>query len=84
MNISARVVRFDEDAMLMDLAHGRTIGVPIAWFPRLLDATPIERARLKISASGQGLHWEQLDEDIFVPGLLAAHGDMTRNRAATA
>lgn len=84
MNISAKTVRFNEDAMWVDLADGRTIGVPLAWFPRLLNASPAERAHYEISATGQGLHWEELDEDISVPGLLAGLGDVTRSRAATA
>ena len=63
---------------------GRTIGVPLAWFPRLLHATPARRERYRISVTGQGLHWEELDEDISVPGLLAGHGDMTSHRPAVA
>jgi hypothetical protein len=62
--------------MWVDLADGRTLGVPLAWFPRLLRATPAERQRVTLSRLG--LHWEDLDEDISVAGLLAGHGDMTR------
>jgi hypothetical protein len=70
MTISARAteVRFDDDAMWVDLDDGRTLGIPLAWFPRLLHATPQQRAEVMIS--GSGLHWEPLDEDIAIAGLL--------------
>lgn len=69
MSISATDVRFDDDTMWVALADGRTLGVPIAWFPRLLAAAPDERAAVEIRA--YGLHWEALDEDISVPALMA-------------
>ena len=69
MAISATDVRFDEDTMWVSLADGRTLGVPLAWFPRLLSATPEARAAVTLSA--YGLHWEALDEDISVPALMA-------------
>jgi hypothetical protein len=62
--------------MWVDLSDGRTIGVPLAWFPRLLRATPAQRERVELSRVG--LHWEDIDEDISVAGLLAGRGDMTR------
>ena len=77
MSISATKVRFDEDTMWVDLSDGRTIGIPLAWFPRLLHATPAARERVELSRVG--LHWEELDEDISVAGLLAGRGDMTRH-----
>ena len=55
--------------MWVSLADGRTLGVPLAWFPRLLSATPEARAEVTLSAFG--LHWEALDEDISVPALMA-------------
>jgi hypothetical protein len=61
--------------MWVDLTDGRTLGVPLAWFPRLLNASPSERERVELSRTG--LHWDALDEDISVAGLLAGHGDMT-------
>jgi len=76
MTISATAVRFDEHTMWVDLTDGRTLGVPLAWFPRLLQANPEERQRVEISRTG--LHWEALDEDISIAGLLAGRGDMTR------
>ena len=69
MAISATDVRFDEDTMWVSLADGRTLGVPLAWFPRLLSATP--EARAEVTLSAYGLHWEALDEDISVPALMA-------------
>jgi len=76
MTISATAVRFDQHTMWVDLTDGRTLGVPLAWFPRLLQANPEERQRVEISRTG--LHWEALDEDISIAGLLAGRGDMTR------
>ena len=68
-------VRFDLDQMWVELDDGRTIGVPLAWFPRLLHATPERRNAVEISPTG--LHWKALDEDISIAGLLAGRGDMT-------
>jgi Protein of unknown function (DUF2442) len=76
MTISATAVRFDEHTMWVDLSDGRTLGVPLAWFPRLLHASPDARQRVEISRIG--LHWEDLDEDISIAGLLAGRGDMTK------
>ena len=77
MSISVKFVRFDNATMWVELDGGRTIGVPLAWFRRLLHATPSDREKFRIGATGQGLHWEGLDEDISVVGLLAGRGDMT-------
>lgn len=76
MTISATSVRFDDDTMWVDLTDGRTLGVPLAWFPRLMNATPAQRQTVEISRTG--LHWEELDEDISVEGLIAGRGDMTK------
>ncbi len=76
MSISATAVRFDEHTMWVDLTDGRTLGVPLAWFPRLLRATPAQRARVELSRVG--LHWEEIDEDISIAGLLAGRGDVTK------
>ncbi len=78
MTISAESVRFDDDTLWVDLSDGRTIGVPLAWFPRLLHATPEQRQRYRISVTGNGLHWDDIDEDISVAGLLAGKGDQSR------
>ena len=76
MTISATAVRFDEHTMWVDLTDGRTLGVTLAWFPRLLRATPAQRARVELSRVG--LHWEEIDEDISIAGLLAGRGDVTK------
>ena len=81
MSTSPKAVRFDDSSMWVDLADGRVIAVPIAWFPRLMKATEEERAKVELSA--RGLHWENLDEDIAVDGLLAGTGDLTYERQAT-
>ena len=78
MNSSVRPnsVCFDEDSFWVELSDGRTLGVPLAWFPRLLRASPEQREA--VSMSSRGLHWDELDEDISVEGLLAGRGDRTR------
>ena len=65
-------VRIDEHSLAVDLADGRTISVPLAWFPRLLHATPAERAQWRIAGGGFGIHWPAVDEDLSTEGLLAA------------
>jgi hypothetical protein len=77
MTISATSVHFDEYTMWVELTDGRTLGVPLAWFPRLLRATPAEREQVEMSRVG--LHWEAIDEDISVAGLLAGRGDVTHS-----
>lgn len=69
MSISATKVTFDDAAMWVSLEDGRTLGVPLAWFPRLLNADPAMREKVQITPFG--LHWEELDEDISVPALLS-------------
>ncbi|OMQ20858.1 DUF2442 domain-containing protein [Serratia oryzae] len=76
MTISAKSVRFDELNMWVELNDARTIGVPLAWFPRLLQASAEQLANYELSA--RGIHWEELDEDISVEGLLKGWGDITR------
>ena len=74
----AKQVRFDEDTMWVDFADGRTLGIPLAYFPRLLNAPSSEREKYAISGGGTGLHWDDLDEDISVAALLGGVGDRTR------
>lgn len=82
MTISAVRVHFKDDKMWVELSDGRSLGVPLSWFPRLANATPEQRRDFTISPGG--LHWDALDEDISVEGLLAGRGDQTRkpDRAA--
>ena len=64
-------VRFDDDTMSVDLADGRTITVPLVWYPRLLDATQAQRANWQPCGGGFGIHWPDIDEDLSTQGLLA-------------
>ncbi len=72
-------VHFDEDTMWVDLTDGRQLGVPLAYFPRLNQATADQRQNFIISGGGVGLHWEDLDEDILVESLLIGIGDRHRH-----
>jgi len=64
-------VRVTEDTLAVDLADGRTISVPLGWYPRLERAEPSERENWRLIGKGEGIHWESVDEDISVEGLLA-------------
>jgi hypothetical protein len=59
------------DTLTVELSDGRTLSVPLAWYPRLVHGTPAERDAWKSIGSGEGIHWPQLDEDISVEGLIA-------------
>lgn len=63
-------VRISEDALTVDLADGRTISVPLAWYPKLLNATPEQRSNWRVAGGGYGIHWPDIDEDLSTPGLL--------------
>ncbi|MEK7727125.1 MAG: DUF2442 domain-containing protein [candidate division KSB1 bacterium] len=65
----ARVL-IGEEKLFADLEDGRTISVPLNWYPRLAHGTPVERANFQISGAGYGIHWPDLDEDLGVEGLL--------------
>jgi hypothetical protein len=73
-------ITFGNDKMIVELSDGRTLGVPLEWFPRLLNATPAQRENYELSPCG--LHWEELDEDISIAGLLAGRGDETKTGRA--
>lgn len=64
-------VTVTEDTLSVDLSDGRTISVPLAWFPRLVYATPNERKNWRLIGKGEGIHWKDIDEDISVEGLLS-------------
>ena len=72
MNADERVkdLKFTEDSMRVDLMDGRTITVPLAWYPRLADATSEQLAHREIIGAGYGIHWPKLDEDLSTEGLL--------------
>ena len=85
MNISARItdervldVRFDDASLIVDLMDGRTISVPLAWYPRLLHATPDQRETWEKAVAGYGIHWPDLDEDLSTDGLLRGAPAVTR------
>lgn len=69
--VAATNVTVSEDTLSVDLADGRTIAAPLAWYPRLFHGTPSERADWRLIAGGHGIHWPDLDEDVSVANLLA-------------
>ena len=77
MNTSPKRVWTDADSLWVELTDGRTLGVPLVWFPRLLAAAPQQRADCELSA--RGIHWDAVDEDISIEGLLVGQGDLTQH-----
>ncbi len=73
----AKLVTFDLSNMWVELADGRKLGIPLAYFPRLLNATKEQLEKYEISGGGTGLHWDEINEDISVKGLLMGVGDRT-------
>ena len=69
---AVKAVHFTDDLLIVDLRDGRTISVPLVWYPRLLHATPEQREQWEPCGGGFGIHWPQIDEDLSVQGLL--HG----------
>lgn len=65
-----RDVRLTDDLLIVDLVDGRTISVPLAWYPRLLHATPEQRRNWQVAGAGFGIHWPEVDEDLSTEGLL--------------
>ena len=74
----AAKVRFDDVTMWVELVDGRTLGIPLSWFPRLAAGSPAQREGFEISNGG--LHWDELGEDISIEGLLHGRADQTRGR----
>ncbi len=68
--LKVKAVNFTKDSLSVDLADGRTIAVPLVWFPKLLHATSKQRENWKIAGGGFGIHWPDLDEDLSTEGLL--------------
>lgn len=66
----AQQVTVTDDSLTVDLADGRTISAPLAWYPRLVHGTPQERNNWRLIGDGEGIHWPDLDEDLSVEGLL--------------
>jgi Protein of unknown function (DUF2442) len=69
-DIRVRDVRFDSESLIVDLMDGRTISAPLAWYPRLLAASPEQRQDWEIAGGGYGIHWPAIDEDLSTEGLL--------------
>jgi hypothetical protein len=69
----AQEVHIGEDILTIELVDGRTITVPLAWYPRLWYGTPKERTRFEIIGDGRYIHWPDLDEDLSIAGILAGH-----------
>ena len=74
----AKEVAVTDDELSVLLADGRRISVPLAWFPRLLRATPAQRARFELIGDGHGIHWPDIDEDLSVAGLLRGPPSVSR------
>ncbi len=70
-SIEARQVSVTDDFLVVELSDGRSISVPVAWYPRLQHGTPEERSHWRLIGRGDGIHWPDLDEDISVSGLVA-------------
>ena len=68
--VSAQNVQVTDEALIVDLSDGRTVSVPLAWFPRLLHGRPEERSKWRLIGDGEGIHWPDLDEDISVENLI--------------
>lgn len=67
----ATTVTVTESALCVELSDGRTITVPLSWYPRLENGTPEEREKWELTGNGHGIHWPEIDEDIGVQGLIA-------------
>ncbi len=71
LDMKAHRVKVSDDSLTVDLVDGRTITVPIAWYPRLMHGTSKQRSNWRLVGAGTGIHWPDLDEDISVDHLLA-------------
>ena len=67
----AQSVRISDDTITVELTDGRSLSVPLGWYPRLMHANEEERRNWRLIGKGEGIHWEDIDEDISVAGLLA-------------
>ncbi|HJW85919.1 MAG TPA: DUF2442 domain-containing protein [Candidatus Brocadiaceae bacterium] len=77
LEANATKIWFDNENMWVALTDGRQLSIPLPYFPRLLHATPEQRNNYELSGGGTGIHWEEIDEDISVPGLLLGNKDLT-------
>lgn len=70
VDLRIKSVSLDDERLTVDLMDGRSIAVPLAWYPRLFDATPEQRRNWEIAGGGYGIHWPDVDEDLSTEGLL--------------
>jgi hypothetical protein len=80
-NGRVETVYFTRDSLVVDLVDGRTISVPLTWYPKLLKASLRERSRWEICGGGHGIHWPEIDEDLSVEGLLRGSPAPRTNKA---
>jgi hypothetical protein len=80
-SVSAQQVTITADTLSVDLMDGRTIAVPLSWYPRLVHGTPEERQQWRLIGQGEGIHWPALDEDISVENLLAGKASSESQRS---
>jgi hypothetical protein len=83
-DIRVRDVHSDEERLIVDLMDGRTITVPLAWYPRLFAATPEQRGNWEVAGAGYGIHWPDIDEDLSTDGLLRGAPAPQHQRGTTA
>ena len=76
-----RNVNTTDDSLVVDFDDGRTVSVPLAWYPHLLHGTPAERNNWRLIGNGEGIHWHDLDEDISAEGLLSGHASNESQRS---
>lgn len=81
-DLRIKSVSCDDDRLTVDLMDGRSIAVPLAWYPRLFDATPAQRGRWELAGGGYGVHWPDIDEDLSVEGFLRGAAAPQPSRAA--
>jgi hypothetical protein len=70
LKLMARSVRFEGERMIVTLSDDREISVPVAWYPRLAEATPEQRSHWRLIGDGEGIHWPDVDEDLPIAGIL--------------
>lgn len=80
-NAQASKVAFIDGSLIVELRDGRTISVPMDWYPRLLEATPSELSAWELTGGGSGIHWPELDEDISIEGLLGGRRSMESEKS---
>jgi hypothetical protein len=79
--LRATEIRVTDDALVMELADGRSVSTPLVWYPRLMHGTPSERNNYRLIGGGEGVHWPDLDEDISVEGVLAGRASCEGRRS---